>query len=366
MPRKPTKTVTVTVSNRTVVRVIILVVITVLGLRFVSQVSHVLTLVFIAFFLALALNPAVSWLNRHLHLRSRVWATATAYLTVLVILTAFIAAVIPPLIRQTSDFIASLPATVSSFNERDSSLARFARSHDLTHQLDSVSQDISQRVHDLPGPVLSTAGRVSGAVISVITVLIMTFMMLVEGPFWIKKLGELPPIENRAERREIVARMYRVVSGYVNGQLLIAIIAAAFALVVMIIASTILHTSINAVGLAGIIALTGLIPMIGNTIGAVFVVIVCLLSSVALAVVMAVFFIVYQQVENATIQPYIQAKNNELTPLLVFIAALVGIAWSGFLGAFIAIPAAGCLKILLVEWYDAYKPTKEVPANGND
>lgn len=91
--------------------------------------------------------------------------------------------------------------------------------------------------------------------------------------------------------------------------------------------------------------------MIGNTLGAVIVVLVCALTSFPLAIAMAVFFLVYQQLENVTIQPYIQSRKNELTPLLVFIAALCGIGLGGLIGGFVAIPLAACIRLLAKDAY---------------
>ncbi len=108
-----------------------------------------------------------------------------------------------------------------------------------------------------------------------------------------------------------------------------------------------------------VVGLLGLIPMIGNMLAAVIVVIVSLFVSLPLALTMAVFFLVYQQIENATLQPYIQSKYNDLTPLTVFIAALIGISVGGFLGALVAIPIAGCVRILVLEYYgDKLKPAE--------
>jgi predicted PurR-regulated permease PerM len=76
---------------------------------------------------------------------------------------------------------------------------------------------------------------------------------------------------------------------------------------------------------------------------------------------MAFYFVVYQQIENATIQPYIQSKGNELTPMLVFIAAILGVGFGGILGAFIAIPAAGCLKILADDYFETLSSDPEPP-----
>jgi predicted PurR-regulated permease PerM len=78
-------------------------------------------------------------------------------------------------------------------------------------------------------------------------------------------------------------------------------------------------------------------------------------SSVPLAITMLVYFIVYQQIENVTIQPYFQSRKNDLSPMLVFIAALLGIGFGGLLGGFVAIPVAGCIKILLEDWLEDRK-----------
>ena len=178
----------------------------------------------------------------------------------------------------------------------------------------------------------------------------MSFMMLNEGPDWVRRSFYLVPEEQRKHRMEILRKMYNTVTGYVNGQLIMASIAASFLLVTLLIASSLLHVSINALGLAGIMALFGLIPMIGNPIGAFIIVVACLLSSVSLAVVMLIYFVIYFQIENITLQPYIQSRQNELTPLIVFVSAILGISFAGVLGALFAIPIAGCLRVLFMDW----------------
>ncbi len=340
----------VTVSNRTIVRVILIVVATFLGIRFVMNISHALTLIFSAFFLALALNPAVSWISKKLRIKSRAAATGIAYLSVLVFLIAFLAAVVPPLVRQTSDFISDLPNTIESVQDTNSGLGKIVNKYNLQDTVDNIANDMRGRIKDLPQPVLSTASKIGSGLVSLIAVLFMTFMMIVEGPMWFDRMLELQNAKKRAHRRDLALQMYRVITNYVNGQLLIAAIAATFAFVALMIASSVFGVSVNALGLAGIIALAGLIPMIGNTIGAAIVVVVSALSSIPLAITMAIFFLVYQQIENVTIQPYIQSRKNELSPLLVFIAALCGIGLGGLLGGFVAIPLAACLRILLKDY----------------
>lgn len=346
------KSTDITISNKTIIRIILIVAATFMVFKFISNITHPLTMIFFAIFLALALNPAVSWISKKLKIKSRAAATGIAYISVLAILSGFMLAVVPPLFSQTRDFVQTLPTTIDNLQDSNTGVGRLVSKYNLEEYVGDIADDMRSRLKYLPAPVLSTASRIGGGIVSTIAVLVMTFMMLVEGPGWINMFLKLQPAKKRAHRKELALKMYGTVTGYVNGQLLIASIAATFAMVSMVIMSRIFGVTINAVGLAGIIALTGLIPMIGNTLGAIIVVLVCALTSFPLAIGMGIFFLIYQQIENVTIQPYIQSKKNELTPLLVFIAALCGIGIGGLIGGFVAIPLAACARILLKDYYD--------------
>lgn len=343
--------VTVTFTDRTIVRIVIIIVLTFVGMLFLSRIIPAIILIFLSLFLAVALNPAVSWIGKHLHIKSRVRATGIAYLIVLAVISAFLALVVPPLVRQSNDFVQTLPDTIETYTADDSQIMRFIRKHNLENDVQNNIQSLRNNVQDIGGRAVTTVSTVMGFVVSLIAVLVMTFMMLVEGPMWLEKLWQTQDPSKSVRHKRVVHKMYKVVTGYVNGQLLIAVIAGFLSLVVLLIASTVLDVSINAVVYALIVTLTSLIPMFGATIGAIIVVALCAFTSWPLALVMAIFFLVYQQVENATIQPNIQARQNELTPLLVFIAALIGIGFGGILGAFIAIPVAGCVRVWIVEYY---------------
>lgn len=349
----------ISIESRTIVRVMVIALVTLLAITFLKLITHALVLLFISFFLALALNPAVGWISSRLKSGSRVRATGLAYIIVLTLLITFLALVIPPLIRQTVDFIKDVPQTVHNFTSKDSSFSQFVDRNHLHEQINSLTDDFSNRFKNVQEPVLSTAGAVGTAFISTVTVLVITFMMLVEGPAWFDRVMEIQPKNKREARKKLAHKLYRVVTNYVNGQVIVSFIAGSFALIALIVASNIFGVSVNAVALAGIIMLFGLLPLIGATIGAVIVVLACLLQSVALAITMGIFFIIYQQVENLTIQPYIQSKASNLTPLIVFTAALIGVNIGGLLGAFIAIPTAGCIKIFVEDYYsrrmEAYK-----------
>lgn len=346
------KTITVKFNNKTILRVVFIFAAIFLTISFIIKIAPALKLIFIASFLALALNPAVSWISNYLPSRSRVRATAVAYTVVIIGLIGFAVIVVPPLVKQTIAFIDTIPLTVDDIKNQDTPMVRFIESHNLTEQYTSAVSEVKARVNNASGGAFSVATTVGGGIAAVITVIVMTFMMLVEGPQWIKKFTEIQPQNKVNKRTKVLKEMYLMFTGYVNGQLLIAAIAAIFAFFALAITSTLLGVVINPIPLAAIVGLIGLIPMIGNTIAAVVVVLFCLFVSLPLAIIMAVFFLIYQQVENATLQPYIQARFNELTPLTVFIAAIIGVSVAGFLGALVAIPIAGCLKIYLKEYYN--------------
>jgi predicted PurR-regulated permease PerM len=372
LPKKPiikpmeNRKVTVNVTNRTIVRTILWIALSIVLYKFIGRISHGLTLVFAAFFLALALNPVVTWMSKHLKIKSRVRATGAAYLVVIAILALFFIMVIPPLVRQSRTFISNVPQTVQNFQSQDSKLAQAARRYHVDEKLTQGAKDFASQYSNFGSTILDTGKRIVEAVASVLAVLVMTFMMLVEGPRWLELFFGVVPDKKRDRYKRISRKMYRGVTGFVNGQVILAIVAGIFAFIALEIASNIVNADINAAALAGIVAMFGLIPLFGNPLAATVVVLVCLINSVALGLIMLIYFIVYFFIENHTFQPYIQSRLNDLSPLTVFVAAVLGIGFAGFLGALIAIPAASAIKILVEDYFERHKhtkaPTEELPS----
>lgn len=346
---KKDQTINVSITTKTIVKAVVIITALLIFYKFLSYISSTLQLIVISAFLAMALNPAVSWLTRHIPGKSRVGATAVAYITVLSFIIGIVVLIVPPLLQQGYDVANNIPTNVQDFENQNNPMVSFISNHGLTEEYTQLVTAVQDNLQEVGKRALDAISTLGSALLAIITVLILTFMMLVEGPRWINRFWEVQNQDKVAKRREITNKMYRMVTGYVNGQLLIATIAASFAFVALMICKTIFNVSIDVISLTLIVGLIGLIPMIGNTLAAVIVVIVCLFVSLPMAITMGIFFLVYQQIENATLQPYIQSKYNELTPLIVFLAALIGVSIAGFLGALIAIPVAGCLRILFIE-----------------
>lgn len=343
----------ITIDSGTIVRLFALAIATLLALGFLNAITRSLVLIFIAFFLTLALNPAVAWIAERLKSKSRVRATGAAYLIVTTVLVAFSVLVLPPLVRQTIDFVDDVPSTLEDVKNEDSGVGRFVQKYNLESEVDEIASEISSKfnIADASEPVLSTAGAVGTTIVSAITVFVLTFMMLVEGPAWMDRFWAFHPKNKRKHRKEMAHKMYKVVTGYVNGQLIIALIGGFFAFIALSIASSIFDVPVNEVALAAIVSLFALLPLIGTTLGASIVVLSALFVSTPLAVTMAIFFVVYQQIENVTIQPFIQSRNSNMTPLMVFMAAIIGVGFGGLLGALVAIPVAGIIKVLVEDRY---------------
>jgi predicted PurR-regulated permease PerM len=344
---EPMRHVTVNITNRTIIKTILWAVFSILMYKFLGRVTHGLTLIFASFFLAMALNPVVSWMSRHLHIKSRVRATAAAYFMVIAFLVLFLALVIPPLVRQTRTFIADVPGIVTDFQNKDSAASRYVKKYKLNEKLSASAKDFASHYSNFGSTLLDTGKRVIEAIVSILVVLFMTFMMLVEGPRWIDAFFRIIPDNKRAHHKQIARRMYHGVTGFVNGQVILAVVAGIFAFTTLEIAGHITHASVNALALAGIVSVFGLIPLFGNPVASTIVVLVCLINSAALGLIMLIYFIVYFFIENHTFQPYIQSRLNNLTALTVFIAAILGIGFGGLLGAIIAIPAATAIKVLV-------------------
>jgi predicted PurR-regulated permease PerM len=344
----------ITISNKTIVRIIGIAILAYIGIRLLDNLVHPLTLIFVSAFLATALNPVVTKVAAKLKSKSRTRATALAYVGVVSVLIAFFALFVPPLVRQTADFVSDIPQTLSELEEDEGFIGDMVRRYNLEEQISEFANNWSSDFTSLGNDAVSLVSRIVSNIVSIVTVLILTFMMLIEGPRMLKAFWKVYPKNRRAHAQKMVKKIYGVVTKYVVGQIFVAGLGALFAITALFIASAIFGVSgINPVALGGIVFFFSLIPTIGTIIGSSLVVLFSLFASVPLAVLMLIYFIVYQQIENATIQPIIQSRGIELTPMLVFIAAIIGISLAGPLGAFVAIPVAGSIKVFVDDYLES-------------
>lgn len=307
-----------------------------------------------AAFLAVILNQPVNRLSNYIPGKSRVGATAAAFTLVIIFLTMIITLVVPPIVQQTGKFISQLPQAVETMSEQWEGVGDLVEQYNLQPQIDQAVENMKSSatrwIADITANIMSSLGSLFAFIGAVFLVIVLSFLMLIEGPNWTRIIWGLYSDKEQMKRhRMLVGRMTRVVAGYANGQLTVSGIGAIFSGLAVFILSLIFPELDGNLAMP-VIAFTFvlvLIPMFGATIAGILASLLIALSSVPAAITFAIYFIVYQQIENNFISPAVQSKYIELSPLTVLAAATVGIYMWGLIGGIIAIPIAGCVKVLL-------------------
>ena len=196
----------------------------------------------------------------------------------------------------------------------------------------------------LTGTAISITKSIVSLVLAIITITFLTFFMLLEGPAWMDRIYGLMPERSQERWRRVGHDIYRTVGGYVTGNLLISLIAGTLTTVVLLALGVPF-----AVALGVIVAVLDLIPLAGATIAAIIIGTVAFLHSITAGIVVVIFFIVYQQIENHFLQPVIYGRTVQLSPLAVLISILIGAELAGILGALGAIPVAGSIQVVVGE-----------------
>lgn len=310
-----------------------------------------------SFFLALALNVPVGAISRRLPGRSRVGATAISYLAVVAILVGVTMFVIPPIVQQTAKFAQTVPEIVDQASSEWGGIDALIDQYHLRDQVDaaleSIQENASTWAANAGRGVVSSIGSVFSFIMAALIMLVLTFLMLIEGPTWKKRILSLYADKEKRRRHERLAdQMYRVVTGYVTGQILVSAIGAVCSALAVVILSFVFpevptNLAVTTIAIAFVFTL---IPMFGSTIAGVLISVLIAFNSLWAAVIFAIFFIVYQQIENNIISPPIQAKRIDLSALVVLASVTIGIYVLGLIGGIIAIPIAGCIRVLIQEY----------------
>ncbi|MEV0630333.1 AI-2E family transporter [Nonomuraea wenchangensis] len=304
----------------------------------VNSLSTII-LVVVAMFLAVGLNPAVEALQRRGLARRA--AISIVFIGVIVAFVLFGLAIVPPVGRELADFVAAVPGYVNELSN-----------HPTLRQLDADYQiipQVAQFVTTVLGPSLATG--IMGASLVVLDGVFTTVTLLVLMLYFLGSLHtikaymlKLVPASRRERTSAISEEILTGIGGYVAGNVLISVIAGVVTWIFLSIVDV-----RYALALALIVALTDLIPLVGATIGAVVVSAVALLQSVPAGIACAIFFIIYQQIENYLIYPRVMKRSVDVTPAVTVIAALFGGALLGIVGALLAIPVAAAIALIIRE-----------------
>jgi predicted PurR-regulated permease PerM len=331
---------------------------TIIGLYSLYTVRAILVRILVALFIAVSLDPAVRQLAKRGVRRGL--AVTLIFALALLLVSAFLISVIPPLVSQFGNLVDDLPGYLTRLQSRSSQFRELNDRYNLSDQLQGMVGTLPSR---LGSGVLGFTSRVFGAVFNGLTVLVFTVYFMADMPRIRSGLVRLFPVSRRPQARQVVDLVVDKVGGYMIGNIIISLIAG----VVSFIAFTILGVRF-AVPLAFVVAICDLIPMIGATLGAIIGVTVALFSSGVwpTTVLVAAFFVAYQQLENYLIAPRVLKTTVELGAAAVLIAGLIGATILGLVGALMAIPIAAAFNVLLNERLLAHETAAGALAGGGE
>ena len=308
---------------------------------------RVLSWVFVAVFLALALDPAVTALQRR-GLRRRGAAVAVVYLTAVLFVALLAAILLPPLVDEASGLTEAVPDYLEDLTAGRGPLGFLERDYEIVERVRSaIESNGGSLVGGGAGTLVDLGRGVVTGLFGFVTIFFLTLFMLLEGPAWVERgLGLMAP-ERRPRWRAVGERIARTVSGYVTGNLTLSLIAGVSSTIALLIMGVPFPLALGLV-----VAILDLIPLAGATLAGIMLATVGFLTSVEAGVVMLVFFVLYQQLENHVLQPLVYGRTVQLSPLVVLVSILIGTEVAGVLGALGAIPVAGTLQILLLDWLE--------------
>ena len=335
---------TVRFSPRAVLLVIGLVLATLLGLRLLWLLRDLVIWLLVALFLAMALNPAVEWVQRH-GVRRRGLAVAIVVVVALLIAVGIGALFIPTLVREINDFANAVPGYVDDLTKGRGRLGFLERKYEIVEKIrKALSKGGVTGVLGLTGTAVTVTKSIFNAIIAVVTITFLTLFMLLEGQTWVDRFYALLPDRSRHRWRRVGHDIYRSIGGYVTGNLAISLLAGIGATIVLLVLGVDF-----AVALGVLVGLFDLIPLAGATIAAVIVSTVGFLHSVTAGIVLVVYFVLYQQLENQVIQPLVYGRTVRLSPLVVLVAVLAGAQLAGIIGALGAIPIAAAIQVVVLD-----------------
>jgi len=307
----------------------------------VWSIRGVLVQIIVAFFIASGLNPSVKFFERRGMRRS--WAVLTVIVAVVVALGLFLVAFVPVMTDQVRAISKSAPDWLDSLQRS----RRIQQLNDDYQIIDKIREYVTggDFVSSIFGGALGVGLAVLGALANTFVITVMTLYFLAGLDQAKGALYRLAPASRRDRVSKLGDRVIDGIGGYVSGAFIVALCAGLSSLVFLFLVGM----GDYAVALAFVVALLDVIPMIGATLGAVIVCAIAFATDVQTGVIAVIFYVVYQQVENYLIYPRVMSKSVDVPGVVTVIAALVGAALMGVVGALLAIPTAAALLMLTRE-----------------
>lgn len=322
------------ISLSTFIRLILLIA----GIGFLYLIRDVLALLFIVLIIVAGLAPFVERWQKTL---TRPGAVISVFLIFFVILAAIVYLLVPPLVSQIQQFSANLPELTQSFSEAP----RGGFFDEVSRLVGQNLNNLSSQLANIGGVLFSRTIGVINGVVAVLTVLVLTFYLLIDDEGLKKLYKGLLPAEIHDNLTETTRKIAGKLGAWLRGQLLLMFAVGFFVTVGLLITQTPYALSL------GIWAgLTEVIPIIGPWIGAVPGVIVGVAVSPLQGLLALLVYTIVQQLEGNILVPKIMAKAVGLNPVVVIIAILIGGKLYGLLGVLLSVPLAAVIGVIVEDW----------------
>ncbi|HUP55636.1 MAG TPA: AI-2E family transporter [Methylomirabilota bacterium] len=321
--------------------------------------GHVLLLLFLSILLASALEPMIGWLREHLPF-SRVGTILIVYVAFFVVMVGMAFVVVPAAFNQGQKILASLPKVVDEVNTWAATLRPKALSMSITALVNSAAEAIipaPAAAPPSPTTVVKVGTAVAEGALFLFTMLAVIFFWLIEHARLQRYTLAFVPMERRGGARNAWNEIETRLGLWVRGQLILMGAMGA--------ATGIAYTVLGLPGalLLGLIAaLTEAIPIVGPFLGAIPAILVAATVSPQLALTVAVIYVVLQLLEGNVLVPLVMRNTIGISPLLVVFSLLLGAEVGGLLGAFLAVPIAASVEIVLSRLQARETPVAQDPA----
>ncbi len=326
---------------RTIVGAVGVVVATYILILLLLAAARVLIWVAVAGFMAIVLAPLVRRLDHRLGDR-RSLATGLVVLATLLVLIGVVTLFVMPVRTQLVDIITDLPGAVHDAANGRGPVGNIVQKLHIENYVKDNEAKLARAADRLSDSSFQAAQAVATAAFAFITVTLLTFLFLSQSAAIARAAQNLIPYRRRTSAQRIASDAAAAVSGYVIGNLIISLIAgiAAFGCLAALGVP-------SPVVLALFVAVADLIPMVGATLGAAVCVIAAYLHSPTAGLISLIFFVVYQQVENGVLYPWIMSRKLHVNPLGILLSVLLAVEVFGILGALLAVPVSGALQVIV-------------------
>lgn len=328
------KPVTFNISSLTIIKIII----TLLILYFIYLIRDVLSIILVAFILAVLIDPLADWFEKRKI--PRVLAVLMVYVVLFSLISLIVVLLIPPITTQFEQLTNKIPIyweKIKSLGGAGDLLTRYDSST-LQKSFQSIEANLARGI-------FAGLGDIFGGIVSFFLVLVLTFYMVVEEKE-LKKLAHiLIPAEYQPYLFQLAIRIKEKMSAWFKGQLVLCLIIGV---------SVFSGLSVLGVEYALVLGLIAgfleIIPYVGPWISAALATFIAFGQSPLLAMIVIIFFVLLQQAENNLLVPKVMQKAIGLNPIISILAIILGAKLASFIGVLFAIPIASALSILIQDF----------------